>query len=111
MARTLTIPGPLDTVEEAFDLLQRAPAPVWLRYLSGVAPLIVGLLFVLNEFSGDVRPDDNPVLAALVLVGLLVWFYYCRQAFSGPLRRILSLTLAGGKSARPGWALCCFEGT
>ena len=51
MARTLTAPGPLDTLEEAFDLLQRTPASVWLRYLAGSAPLIVGLLFVLNEFS------------------------------------------------------------
>ena len=112
MARTLTTPGPLDTLEEAFDLLQRAPAPVWLRYLGGAAPLIVGLLFVLNEFSGanPAASPASPMPGSLVLVALLIWFYRCRQMFAGHLRRILSLTEGSvGPAVSP--AIACFEGT
>ena len=110
MARALTAPGPLDTLEEAFDLLQRASAAVWLRYLAGAGPLIVGLLYAWNEFS-DPGPGDNPVIAALFLVAILVWFYHCRQIFSGQLRRILSLAPANAKPPRPAWSVACFEGT
>ena len=110
MARTLTPPGPLDTLEEAFDLLQRAPASVWLRYLAGAAPLIVSLLFVWNEFSSVSGTGDNPLIASLFLVAVLVWFYRCRQIFSGHLRRILGLA-GPTATARPGWSLACFEGT
>src|SRR5580704_18733250 len=111
MARELTVPGPLDTLEEAFDLLQRAPAASWFRYLAGAAPLIVGLLFVWNEFSarGPSEIHDtaaqNPVIAAFFLVAVLVWFYRCRQVFSAHLRRILSLTQA--KTPNPAWSLAC----
>ncbi len=111
MARPLTAPGPLDTLEEAFDLLQHAPASVWLRYLAGTAPLIIGLLFVSNEFSSPDSAAHNPVIAALCLVALLVWFYRCRQIFSGHLRRRLSLTAASGVMPLQGWWLACFEGT
>ena len=110
MARTLTAPGPLDTLEEAFDLLQRAPAAVWLRYLAGAAPLVIGSLFAWNAFSAAGQ-TANPAMAALFLVALLVWFYRCRQLFAGCLRRILSLTPDSEKSPRPAWSLACFEGT
>ena len=108
MARTLTAPGPLDTLEEAFDLLQRAPAPVWLRFLAGAAPLIVASLFVWNEFSSADAKNHNPVISSFLLVALLVWFYRCRQIFAGHLRRILSLS---DKTPRASWAMCCFEGS
>lgn len=121
VARTLTAPGPLDTLEEAFDLLQQAPASVWLRYLAGVAPMIVGLLFVWNELSsarsayaGTGSNDgwfDNPLITSLFLLMLLIWFYRCRQIFSGHLRRILGLIRASGQIAEPSWWLACFEGT
>jgi len=111
VARTLTSPGPLDTLEEAFDILQRAPVSVWLRYLAGVAPLLVGLLFVWNEFSSAAGPGDNPILATLFLVAVLVWFYRCRQLFAGHLRRVLSLTPVTGKATGPDWSLTTFEGT
>lgn len=111
MARTLTTPGPLDILEEAFDLLQHAPASVWLRYLAGAAPLIVGLLFVWNEFSSAGGPTHNPVIAALFLVALLVWFYRCRQIFAGHLRGILSLKSGDVGAPVRGWLLACFEGT
>ncbi len=110
MAPTLTAPGPLDTLEEAFDLLQRAPAAVWLRYLSGVAPLIVGLLWAWNDLSASRGPNDNPVLVALFLVAILVWFYRCRQIFAGRLRNILGLIGGTGNKSRSSWALACFEG-
>jgi hypothetical protein len=141
MARTLTTPDPLDTLEEAFDLLQRASAPVWLRYLAGSAPLLVGLLFVLEQLSGLDSASDNPMVAALLLVGLLVWFYRCRQIFAGRLRAILSLKGQRDQTKHEdrrqktedsmktpplrrlaasthvvgytlqGWTLACFEGT
>lgn len=109
LTRQITAPGPLDTLEEAFDLLQRAPASVWLRYLVGVAPLILGLLYVWNDFSSP-NPRENPLLAALFLVALLAWFYRCRQMFAGHLRRILSLN-GDAEPARPAWSAAFFEGT
>src|ERR1051326_849837 len=110
MARKLTAPGPLDTLEQAFDLLQRAPASVWLRYLAGAAPLIVGLMFVWNKFSSPQGTNRNPVIASLLLVMLLVWFYRCRQSFASQLRWLLGLAIAKEKAARPHWSLACFEG-
>ena len=111
MPRALTAPGPLDTLEEAFDLLQRAPLSAWLRYLSGAAPLIVGLLFVWNQFSGESAASANPVLASLLLTALLVWFYRCRTLFAAHLRRVLSLTPNAAPLPEPAWSLACFEGT
>jgi hypothetical protein len=109
LARALPTPGPLDTLEEAFDLLQRASASVWLRYLVGVAPLIIGLLFVWNEFSSVRAATDNAMTASLILVALLVWFYHCRQIFAANLRRILALT--SSRIPRPKWSSACFEGS
>jgi hypothetical protein len=111
MARSLTAPVPLDTLEEAFDLLQRATAAVWFRYLIGVAPLIFTLLFVWNDFSSAGGTRDNAVFAALLLVVVLIWFYRCRQIFSGRLRRIVgSANGVSGDIVRPGWSTACFEG-
>jgi hypothetical protein len=109
MARTLNVPGPLDTLEEAFDLLQRAPAVVWLRYLCGAAPLIVGLLFVWNQFSMAESATLDPLLASLFLLVLVVWFYHSRQIFAAQLRGILTLKTAGAPP-RTWWA-ACFEGS
>jgi hypothetical protein len=109
MARTLTAPSPLDTLEEAFDLLQRAPAQVWLRYLAGAAPLLLGLLFTLSQFSGLDSTSHNPMVASLLLVAILVWFYRCRQMFAGNMRAILSSTAGSPRQVSP--ALACFEGT
>jgi hypothetical protein len=109
VARQLTAPGPLDTLEEAFDLLQSAPASVWFRYLIGAGPLIVSLLLVWNEFSSN--PAANPVIGSGFLVVALVWFYRCRQIFAGHLRRIIGLARAADPTARPAWSLACFEGT
>jgi hypothetical protein len=111
VARAQTIPGPLDTLEEAFDLLQRASASAWLRYLTGVAPLIVGLLYAWNEFSSARAASENPVAAALMLVVLLVWFYRCRQIFAGHLRTILGIASTDDASPRIRWTLAAFEGT
>ncbi|HEY3835218.1 MAG TPA: hypothetical protein VGL72_01540, partial [Bryobacteraceae bacterium] len=112
MARALTAPAPLDNLEEAFDLLQHAPASVWCRYLIGAAPLIVGLLYVWNDFSSALGTHDTPVAAALLLLALVVWFYRCRQIFSGQLRRILGAGGGGADSGtRTGWSAACFEGT
>jgi hypothetical protein len=109
VARTPTAPGPLDTLEAAFDLLQQAAASVWLRYFAGAAPLLIGLLFVWNEFSGIAASNQNPILAASLLLLLTIWFYRCRQIFAGSLRRSLSLTSDAPK--RTAWTLACFEGT
>ena len=112
MARPMTVPVPLDTLEEAFDLLQHAPVSAWFRYLIGAAPLIVGLLYVWNDFSSAVGTRDTPVMAALLLCALVVWFYRCRQIFAARLRRILVAEGgAAGKVERTGWSAACFEGT
>ncbi len=109
MARTLTAPSPIDTLEEAFDLLQRCSASGWLRYLAGAAPLIVGLLFVWNEFSSTTVSGDDPMIASLLLVALLVWFYRCRQIFAEHLRANLGVSPVRAK--RLSFSLACFEGT
>ena len=109
MARTLTAPGPLDTLEEAFDLLQQAPAAVWMRYLLGAAPLMIGLLFEWGRFSTSEAGRVDPILASLFLLALLVWFYYSRQNFARSLRDVLSARDSAAPS-RAWWA-ACFEGT
>src|ERR1041384_4409619 len=78
MARKLPAPGPLDTLEQAFDLMQRAPASVWLRYLAGAAPLLVGLMFVWNKFSSPHGTNSNPAHASLLLLVLCASRESCR---------------------------------
>jgi hypothetical protein len=109
MARTLTAPGPLDILEEAFDLLQQAPAAVWVRYLLGAAPLLLGLLAAWNRFSTSEAARTDPLVASVALAGLLTWFYYSRQNFARALRDILG----GRDPAAPSraWWAACFEGT
>lgn len=109
MARYPTAPGPLDTIEEAFDLLQKASASSWLRFGAGAAPLLIALLWVWNELTSANARNDNPVLAATFLVVVTVWFYHCRQIFAGRLRGILSLDANPAAHAR--WSVACFEGT
>jgi hypothetical protein len=107
MARTLKAPGPLDSVEEAFDLLQRAPASVWLEYLAGAVPLLIASLYAWNAFAGGAATLD-PAMIATFLVVLLVWFYRCRQRFAVHLLR--SMGVEDTKRPIPTFAVSCFEG-
>jgi hypothetical protein len=85
----------MELLEEAVDLLRRAPASAWAWYLAGAAPFFGGALIFWSQMTGVTAAPD-PLPWALALALLFGWRQYSRAYFGGELYRLL----AGGSAAR-----------
>jgi hypothetical protein len=79
----------MELLEEAVDLLRRAPASAWAWYLAGAAPFFSALLVFESRMTGATAVPD-PFGFALLLAVLFGWRQYTRAWFGGELYRMLS---------------------
>jgi len=90
MAKPVARDGAIALLEEAFDLLRRAPLSTLVCHLVGSAPLALGLLLFWNDTTNPRTPNATCALESLVLALLLVWMNCWRALFAARLRRQLS---------------------
>jgi hypothetical protein len=85
----------IELLEEAVDLLRRAPASAWAWYLAGAVPFFAAALIFWSKTTGVTTAPD-PLPGALLLAFLFGWRQYSRSYFGAELYR----KLAGAAPAR-----------
>ena len=72
----------LDMIEEATQLLRRAPAGVWLSYYIGAIPAALGTLYFFADMSQGAFADEHLVEAALAVAVLYLWMKCWQTVFA-----------------------------
>jgi hypothetical protein len=80
-------PGALDTVEEAFCLVRKAPASVLATYYIGSLPFILGLLYFWADMSKSAYAREHLAGGALGVSLLFIWMKTWQAVYA---RRLLA---------------------
>jgi len=83
-------PTASDILEEAVNLLRRAPAAALVAYLIGAVPFIVALLFFLNDMLHSPFAAAQALTGSLALAALFVWKNVWQAIFAARLFQTLS---------------------
>ncbi len=70
-------------------LLLQAPAQLYVRYVIGVAPFVLALLYFITDMSHGVRAQERCVGYALLLTVLYVWKRCWQSAFCAGLHDLI----------------------
>ena len=79
----------LDLIEEATQLLRRAPASVLAAYYVGTLPAMLGLLYFFSDMTRSAFAATRLIEAALVVALLYVWMKCWQTVFTSGLRAAL----------------------
>ena len=82
MARAVTGPGAIETIEEAIHVLRGGGLRGWALIWTGAVPLAIGLLFFWRDLTRYDRSIETCAWESLLLVGLLLWLNICRGSFA-----------------------------
>ena len=84
-----TQPSPLHAVEEATQLLRQCGVHAWAWWLAGSCPLVLGLLYFVNDMSRAACAEARLPRAALLLSLLFWWMALAQSVFGDILLRQL----------------------
>jgi len=82
--------GAIELIEEAFQLLRRAPAALLAIYYAGSLPFVLALLYFWADMSRSPFADRHVAGAALGMGGLFLWMKFCHALFARRLRAVMT---------------------
>jgi hypothetical protein len=77
---------PLDLIEEATQLLRRAPLSVLLAYYAGTLPAVLGFLYFFSDMTRSAFGPSRLIESAFVMACLYVWMKCWQSVFTSGLR-------------------------
>lgn len=86
----------LPLIEEAADLLRRAPPRAWACYLLGTGPFVFALILFWSAQCGSLRTQTQPLAWALPAAALHLWMRVWQGRFCAQLA-----DLRGGRDSAP----------
>jgi hypothetical protein len=106
------IPGrpALDLIEEAVHLLRQTPPRLWLAYLAGSVPFVLGLLYFWADMSVSAVAAQRAPVAALGMALLFVWLKCWQAVFASGLQAQISAQTPESWSVRRVLSLVAVQG-
>jgi hypothetical protein len=77
--------GPVELVEEAFQLLRLAPGPVLAGYYLGTLPFVLGFLFFWSDMARSAFAHERLMMGVFGLSALFVWMKMWHGVFAQQL--------------------------
>jgi hypothetical protein len=95
--------GPVELVEEAFDLLRLAPGSALIGYYVGTLPFVLALLFFWSDMARSAFAHERLIPGVLGLSALFAWMKCWHGVFAGQL--LARLCSEPPPRVRPSWLL------
>jgi len=89
----------IELIEEAFQLLRRAPAGALAGYFVGSLPFVLGLLYFWSDMARSAFAEERLITGSLAMTLLFIWMKACHSLYAHQL-----LTRLCGEPA-PRWSL------